>query len=431
MVVKLLLQREIKALIKSPGFIISLIILVAFYAGLGKLIGYSVESNISLINEPMGVVINDHSPVALKIIEYLNESLGKRLFIANSLTQGLELYNVVMYIPKNFSENFLRGVAEIVFYQRVSRVGGLSIGIYGSLNSVLEPLKDTYYKISLNNSLTTPNNFTPSIQIFYELDGVRLNSLRYLSVVGFFSTSIMFIAIIFMFSASFSMQFMTSEKTQKAFEMLLAQPIRRRNIVLAKILGGIIASLIEGVVFAIGLLLMFYFSLPISKVPGSLDSDVNRLIYGASQSSNPSYFAQYFIETMNPAMIITIIVLFILGLVFTSAIGVIVGMLVSDEKVAGMLIGPLIFSFIGIGMAVMFVGLPIDPMTAFVSSIGIAPAFVYVIIGFLINRIDLVLLPIASLSIIATILMLLSFYLIERDVVILGIRLTKKIITRD
>ena len=431
MVVKLLLQREIKALIKSPGFIISLIILVVFYAGLGKLIGYSVESSASIINEPMGIVISDHSPIISKVIEYLNKSLGNRLFIVNSVAQGLETYNIVMYIPENFSENFLRGVVNITFYQKISRVGGLSIGIYDSLNNILGPLKDSYYMISLNHNATTLRNFTSNIQIFYELEGVRLNSISYLSVIGFVSSSIMFIAIIFMFGASFSMQFMVSEKTQKAFEMLLAQPIRRRSIVLAKILAGIIASLIEGVVFAVGLLLMLYFSLPVSKIPGSFNSNISGIFYGEHQMPNPSYFAQYFIGNMNLSMISVMIILFILGLIFTSALGVIVGMLVSDEKIAGVYIGPLMFSFMGVGLAVMFVGLPIDPLTALVSSLAIVPAFVYVIIGFLINRIDLVFLPVASLSTVAIILMMLSFYLIERDIVILGVRLTKKTITRD
>jgi hypothetical protein len=78
----------------------------------------------------------------------------------------------------------------------------------------------------------------------------------------------------------------------------------------------------------------------------------------------------------------------------------------------------------------MFISLPLDYTVAFISSFAVVPAIVYVITGSLLNDYMFIILPLIGVSIPPIILIIIASKIIDRDIVVTGLRIRRKIIRR-
>jgi len=149
-----------------------------------------------------------------------------------------------------------------------------------------------------------------------------------MSITGFSMFLAFITAFIMMMVGTFSTQLMVFEKIEKAFEMLLAQPIHRRDIVIAKLISSVVQSLLMGAAYLIGMFLMFTSmgsatassSQPFSSENYTIGFSINDLI----------------VYTGAGAQILLLIgVILVLGMIYVGALGIIAGLMASDERSAG------------------------------------------------------------------------------------------------
>jgi ABC-2 type transport system permease protein len=427
--VKILLERELKLIIRNPGFIIGLIFIIAFYSFIGKMTGYAVEMSVrEMYTASIGIINRDSSLFAQRLVEDLNKTFGGRIYSVSSVEEGLRRYGYVLVIPENFSliENFTNR-SQVYLYQKIDKIPStttlsaqMSSLIAGSINNII---KDLLIKMRGYS----PEVMNKSVSVYSEvLFRDRFISQGVLMSITGFSMFLAFItAFIMMMVGTFSTQLMVFEKIEKAFEMLLAQPIHRRDIVIAKLISSVVQSLLMGAAYLIGMFLMFT-SMGSSAAATSSSQPFSSENYTIGFSIN-----DLIVYTGAGAQILLLIgVILVLGMIYVGALGIIAGLMASDERSAGYVGGPIAFFFLGVGFAMMFISPPLDYTVAFISSFAVVPAIVYVITGSLLNDYMFIILPLIGVSIPPIILIIIASKIIDRDIIVTGLRIRRKMLRR-
>lgn len=404
-----LLKRELLYL-KQPSFIIGLVLIIVFYSAIGGSIGYSVETSMSQVSS-IGVYIEDSSLATQSFINNLNKSLNYALHEVNSLSTTSGNQKIILIVPRGFGEELSKGLINLTVYRVVDRIGGVSSFADTVLSYMSKGLEESYYATFSNNgSLKKPTIKTSYV---YNLEGYQVRESVYLLMQGL-SASSMILAMLFFIAVPSAAQLVAAERIERTLEMLISQPIRRRDIIISKILGAAIISIVQGVVFAAAFILMGY----LAAAP--------RITQTIPQYSDYNFTVVSGVglrELLNLGMsfIILFVAFLVMGLFYSATLGALVGLLVSDERMLGLLITPVMLLLLFSGFIVMFIGLPIDPMIASVSGLAITPVLIYGVAGILLERYDLVIYPLISLSLAIIVLVYASIEIMNRDVVILGI----------
>ncbi|MEM4748644.1 MAG: hypothetical protein QXS26_02070, partial [Thermosphaera sp.] len=99
-----LVIREVKAFVKNPAFIFSLILIFIFYGVLGQLISAGVQTAVQeTVKVQVGLVQLDESEFAKKVVEIANHTMGGRLQLVPSVEYGLSRYDLVVVLPSDFT----------------------------------------------------------------------------------------------------------------------------------------------------------------------------------------------------------------------------------------------------------------------------------------------------------------------------------------
>ncbi|MEM0250427.1 MAG: ABC transporter permease, partial [Desulfurococcaceae archaeon] len=106
MVLAQLVKREIKAFLKNPAFIGTLILLVVFYAALGGMMRRGIEeAQKAVVETSIGVVLEEDTPLTRELINALNVTLQGRVSLHGSLREAAEKAGIGIQIPMGFTAN--------------------------------------------------------------------------------------------------------------------------------------------------------------------------------------------------------------------------------------------------------------------------------------------------------------------------------------
>ena len=411
-----LLKREVKAFLKNPGFIIGIILMIGFYSILGNVAGRAVESAIKEVSESnIGLVLEEDTKLVRELVKLLNTTTGGKIHVYDSLKEAVSEAGVGIVIPTGFTENatsldkpvVLRGGVRVATF---SLTGAQArVGILTTVSSTIERLLPLAVSATYNVSLQPgkPVLLNGNISLYNR----EMRQEEFLSITTFISLTPLIISLILGMNTTYASQLVAIEKVEKAFEMLLAQPIRRRDIVLAKILGASIASILFGAVYLIGMLTMFASGASSTTIPtDTRQVSVIAMITG----------------TLGSEILGVIGLSLVLGLIFSGAVGVVVGSLVSDERVAGALAAPVMFVFIGIGFLTMFMGFQPSPASAIVAGITIASLPYMYAVSLLSGEAILAVYSIIAAVCMCSLLIYVASTIFNRDIVVLGLRISWK-----
>jgi len=413
MPMKPLIIREIKGFLKNPAFIASLVILFVFYGALGSIMRSGIESAIKESQSlSVGIVKEEETPLVAELIKVMNQYTNGSIGIYDSLEEAVDKIGVAIVIPKGFTENattpgkpiVLKGGIRIDSLSPISSQTRLSLlsTIASMISNLLPVAISKLYNVSIEPSKQV------SIDSYVRVYDKNLSINEFNAFTGLFSILPFLISIIVGINAGYAAQATAIEKVEKAFEMLLAQPIPRRNVVLAKILGAVVASVIMGITYMAAMLFMVLSINPSIQAGTSATSEMTRAL----------------VDVMGVGNIVSIVLTLVLGLIYSGAIGVIIGALVSDERIAGVLTTPVILLFMGLGFAIMYGGIPLNLATAVLSGIAITP-IPYILLSATLSG-QSILITISILVAIATTALLLftAIVVFNRDTVILGLRIS-------
>jgi ABC-2 type transport system permease protein len=415
---KPLVVREAKAFIKNPAFILSIVLIIAFYGLMGKMVSTGIQTAVEqTMGIHIGVVLRDSSNFTMSVLSLVNQTIGGRLKIVDSVDSGLSSYDVVLVIPQNFSTRALEpGMSiQLEAYVKIDSISPVVSGAKAGLASTIGDL----IRKSVSLIIAMERNIDPSLidkPVFVnstiQVYGKSMSIEEYSAFTSFMSFIPLMIAIIMGINAMYASQFTAIEKVEKAFEMLLAQPIPRRNIVLAKIIGSIISSLIMGGAYFAGMLLVLMGATstpPPAQGVQSVGFNPGELIYGKIGFNSLLIFVGSIV----------------LGLMYSGALGVILGSIVSDERIAGAFTAPILFIFIGIAYALVFVGLPINTITGVIAGFTIAPLPAVVVVSSMTSKLEVLAVSIGLALLSTVMIIILAVHIFNRDIVILGVRLGK------
>lgn len=409
-----LIIREVKAFVKNPAFIMSIVLLFVFYGALGRMISTGVQTVVEeTLNVQVGVVVEDDSEFVNKVLTIANETSGGRLKLVGDVDSGLRIYEIVVVIPADFTSRAVN-LNETLVLESYTRINTVSPVVSSAKTGIAMTISELIRK-SVAFTIAVENNIDPSlidkpiiVNSTVQLYGKTMRMEEYTVFSSILGIIPVIVAIIIGINAMYASQFTATEKVEKAFEMLLAQPIPRRNVVFAKIIGSIVASLLMGIAYFAGILFMLS-SATTPPTPAPSETSIN--------------LADFLYRTFGFESISISIVSIVLGLVYSGAIGVTLGSIVSDERIAGALTTPILFVFIGVGYALLFIGLPINVMTGVIAGVTIAPLPIVAVVSTMMGdtttlAVSLFVAVVSTLSV-----MSIAVYVFNRDIVVLGLRI--------
>lgn len=410
---KTLFIREVKAFVKNPAFVASVVITIALYSFIGRLVAMGGEvAYTERMKATACVVVNGEDELLWKTIELTNRTVNVRTLRSND--QSLDECRVVLNI-KELSVNVSNNTGLIRLETRI-----VVEDVNPMLFSARESVASTVYQrlreslplaFSLLHNVSTPIDVKVDVSSFTIFKGNVIPASFFSTILSIASLAPFIVGFIMGLTAN-NAAFMTAvEKDERAFEMLLAQPIPRRSIVLAKITGSIVASLIYGIIIFVSILAMVLFS---TRPAGSLG------YVGETESTvlaSPASILGFF-KSIIPVMVYSIII----GMVNAGAIGVIVGSIVNDTRSASVLSTPVMMIYFGLGFTAMFIGLPVSPLTSVAYGfIVLLIPYVY-IYSFLTKTTLLFTISLVSSLASSAFLIVLASVLFERDIVVTGLR---------
>lgn len=402
MPLRILYKRELKALLKNPAFIVTLILIVVMYGAMGRIAQVTVTTvSEELKNARIGVIDRDNTELTREVIALMKTFFNDTVREYTDLDEAIEESNIVLVFPEGFTHN-MTTTSSATIYSAV-RIAKLSpmlasslVNLPAQVAGVIRDLVPVAYGRLYNVSISP--NIAVAVEREVYLMNKRVSEKDFQALTGVVSLIPLFLAIVVAINATYVSTNTAMEKVEKAFEMLLAQPISRREVVLAKMLGGITASLLFGLVYLTGILYL------ITAGAGGVTGEGLGELIGLETAVYTG-------------------VALIIGMVFTSSVGVIIGALVSDERIASVLATPILLLYIGAGYFISFLGISPDLAGAVLSGVVITPIPYIAIVSRIAQTPLLPVISILTSTAMCGAVLWVAFHIFERDIVILGIRL--------
>jgi ABC-2 type transport system permease protein len=414
-----LVKREVKAFLKNPAFIFSLVLIVVMYSILFGIMRVGIEqaaTEAARVN--IGVVVTNHTQLLSELLWTLNATTGGRVRIYNTLADAVQGEGVGILFPSNLDQLVESGVVELRGSVKVLSMGAMSaqsrLMVLESARSLIEQLLPEVYSKVYNTTppLSVKVRVSSSV-VYYERE---MSSQSFIFISNIVSFIPILIGIIIGSNAGYATQLVAFEKVEKAFEMLLSQPIKRSKIVLAKIIGASIASIIFAAAYFGGLLL------PLVIMPLAPETSS-----GAGIESSPLQATLEGLD-INPitGIVLPTILALLLGLLASGSLGILLGSLVSDERTAGILITPVMMIYMGLSFAALFLGFELNYLMAVISGILVVTLPSLYVASILANKTALAMVSMSSAVLTCIILVLISIVVFNKDIVVLGVRVRFK-----
>ncbi len=265
-----LVIKEVKDLLRDRKILFAMIIMpLIIYIGMGAAMGALMEQSIKQVEETVraGVKIallnEDDGPWSKTFIGYAKKYWNATIILVNAtspskalnITESLGL-KALYIIPRGFSENISNekpGVIQVYFVLHDLSV--TSMGLLSVYTNIVSGFSKYLSSIIITRTAKVNPAFAmaPVIskaQVFLSGTIVNANLVQALSGQLF----ILPIApmLVISYAASIAAMSIGVEKEEKTLEVLLSLPIRRRDIVLSKLTGSLLISLLASISMLIG-----------------------------------------------------------------------------------------------------------------------------------------------------------------------------------
>ncbi|UNQ73300.1 ABC transporter permease [Infirmifilum sp. NZ] len=339
-----LFAKEIKDLLRDPRILVPFILSALIMPVIALVISVPMKTAVEEAvrgAQNIGVVSYDKGPYSEKLIAWL----AGRGFNVTKLPQGnpeeisLEAsrrgVRVVLILPETFSRSLTVGdVANITVLSVVDEISVFS-GVETA--PVVEQVKSFYLEhvanksgispqVLLNPVHSTPQTYIASKKAFLPADPGSLAGLLMAALLV--PLIVMSISLVVMQMSATSMAVENEERT---LETLLTMPVPPHEILTAKLLGMFVVSLVGSALELAGMALYFaiYFATFLGSMPGVSGQQALTL----NIPSQASLLSPHDLLLLAPSLLIS--------LFFAAALGVIVGALSRDVRIANTIMSPL------------------------------------------------------------------------------------------
>lgn len=281
-----IIRKELKELL-TVGSVLSVLIMVVLFAGLGGLIGGEVDKAqatpvFGIANSDSGIINGDIDGTHVEwdakntLTDYYkavigNEDVGDYIIDLGTISSD-QLIGVMneknitsaIFIDSNFNTDILNkktgSIYEYYIYEPTGMFGSVSSTV---LSSIVSMLNQDLSKTLIENSIGSDYTFYMSPiksggnNINTIVDGTAHSNITPYDISSEISSKTMMIPIIIMIIimmvGSIVISSMGSEKENKTLETLLTLPIKRTTIVTGKIIAAAIVGLVYGLAYMAGM----------------------------------------------------------------------------------------------------------------------------------------------------------------------------------
>lgn len=348
-----LVEKEVKDLLRDPRIYVGLVVPVILMPLLSSLISTSMSSSIEAGAKVLRIAVLDYDETVLSNA-FLNIPMGLGADVRKVVATDLEAAvgearksgsNTLIVIGKGFEDNlvnFRRASVEV--YVVMESVSLSSMGTYSAVERTL-----TLSSKIFSNMLISKLNPNVSPDVIREPLNISTRSIVKDKIIGIspqvlFSQLLMgysfMIPLLFLILSITVVQFAATatavENEEKTLETLLTFPVTRYDILLAKLLGSSILAAIGSILFTGGFILYFnsMFTMPGFNFPAE----------GISQ----------LLPSPPPESFMLLAISLILAILFITSLGVAIGALSSDVRMANSLLGIIILPIMVPSLLMMY-----------------------------------------------------------------------------
>ena len=276
-----IIKKELREML-SPGSIVSVLVMVVLFAGLGGLIGGEVEKTAELprfaiITEDSYISEYNGQTVEWDPLAYLYDAYGSksdRIVVLSDrsdsgLIEGMKANGltsaIVLPTAQQFADSMSKAEKMNVLQYYIYEPSGMFGSVSSTVMSTIVNLLNTDLSKKLiatggsqeDYSFVTAPLSSGSGSINTVVNGESYNGVTPYDISNTVSSQTMMIPLVIMIIitmiGSIVISSMGSEKENKTLETLLTLPIRRTSIVTGKIVAAAIVGLIYGLAYMIGM----------------------------------------------------------------------------------------------------------------------------------------------------------------------------------
>lgn len=278
-----LIKKEVLELL-TPQMLVPLLIIVLVFAFIGKVVGR--EAAKTKAPQSISLVDLDNSATSKAVVEILKQSnlnvrLGQGLEIQKIIAEAKQKNEkAVVVIPQGFEaglNNFSPQKIEIyTILKNFSVIGLIS---YGTITAAIASINENISNQLLSRTVSGMNPLIlkqPVSANDFVIIGDRQANISPAAVSNFITSQTTFIPIILFLVIIFAAQLITtsiaSEKENKTLETLLSNPVSRRSVIIAKLVGAGFIALLTAVVYLFGMRYYLNGLMAVGSTSGAADA---------------------------------------------------------------------------------------------------------------------------------------------------------------
>ena len=374
---KQLLIKDIKDLLRDPRIFIPFIISAILLPVVGIVVVQGFRQSVQVVItkpiESFAVVDLDSSDLSKFIINALNSSENVRIEIFRDVRKALaeSRSEFIVIIPPGFANKFrsyVNGSEDIPVLVVIQRVESVGLGIESArayrgveiISSILRSMLANRLGISralpalLNPITSDVLLYLEPRQVFIYIAGPTTTMLTLPMFIAPLIVAIIGLTVLQIAATS-----MALENEVKTFETLLTFPIPRSSILLSKILGSFVVGLIGSLFTVIGFAIYTYMvSIGIAQYTTTIAPSKSPAIQLLLSLGIQNIVSPLSLLVPKASFLTMIVVSSTIMVFFLAVLGVIIGALSSDVRIASTFIGPLAMP---IFIAIYFIGFT-DPL---------------------------------------------------------------------
>ncbi|OYT66955.1 MAG: hypothetical protein B6U65_04345 [Candidatus Wolframiiraptor sp. EX4484-121] len=345
---KPLLRKELKELLMERSILIGIIIVpLIMFPLIGGLTSFGVRSAVTQVAgvQEIGLVDRDNTDLSEVLLPATLRDNGLKPIILECrerdecvrIAEDKNL-KLVAIIPSGFSENFtrgLRGRVETIYilrslsFSEITACEKLSSKLARSLKSLAERIHGRGLNLEFLKHPADERSTIIYLGRSLEAPIEALASMLPTMILGLPLVAVM----VSSYASSISATSIALEKESKTLELLLSLPVRRFTILLSKLLGTLIIVILGTISFMVGFAI-YGFMLASAFIPEA----------GAKTDVGGAVQTPFIGSLLTPSPIFMAVVLasIFLGMIMTTCLGILIGVLCADVRSSQQLVGAVV-----------------------------------------------------------------------------------------
>ena len=326
-----LLWKEIRDLLRDPHILAMLLIPALIYGIMGEATGSAIQQAVQQAKSVHVFLVDEDQGTLAKLFK----SHVARLAI---LVSNASKADAILIIPAGFTANLSHGLpAHIIVKVKANDVSMASLAVVGTIDRIVWSFNNIIISVLSSGKVNTTSLVDVRTLVMLSHRTLSLSTIQ-----SIYNTMFMFVLAPLMvagYTAVISAASIASEKEEKTLETLLTLPVSRTQIVIAKLAASLTVAVIGTISIGFG---VYWYT-------------IKTIGFASTSSKN-------LIELLGPEGLVAFLAATLTLLLLTCGIGLASGMLCQSVRGAQSIAGLMFMLVFVVGMPLLMMPLPSNPM---------------------------------------------------------------------